>query len=261
MYNICRIISATHTLKANANIHFMNFVSPRDAIGLLQMAIRNKSRVELPAEKQFNVTQGPAFGRLTVVNNGRSIEGRHYFECRCECGKTVRVRGARLKSGATQSCGCLRAQVNRQRCRVHGAVSADRTEKQRAVYSSWQGMLQRCFNPSNPPFKYYGGRGIFVCAQWSLDFRFFWKDIESGWFTGATIDRRDNNGHYNKINCRWVNQQKNVQNRRTIKLNALKAAAIRLRAFQGESAKSLAALFNVSYPTVRAVLCGKTWKI
>jgi len=194
---------------------------------------------------------GQSFGRLFVVDDGISKGGRYHYLCRCECGKTSRVLGTSLINGKTQSCGCLHA--------PHGAVSADRTEKQRAIHSSWGQMCTRCFNPSRKRFKDHGGRGIQVCAQWSLDFRFFWRDMEGSWFSGATIDRRDNNGHYNRHNCRWLSARRNSQNRRTTKLNGLKAAAIRLRA-QSESSKSLAEMFGVSRSTVNLVIAGRVWK-
>jgi hypothetical protein len=79
---------------------------------------------------------------------------------------------------------------------MHGATSCNRTLKQKAVYSSWENMHQRCFNPKGINFKDYGGRGIQVCAQWTF-FHLFWRDMEASWFPGASIDRfPDNNGHY-----------------------------------------------------------------
>src|SRR4030081_3666174 len=75
---------------------------------------------------------------------------------------------------------------------------------------------QRCFNPKNANFKYYGGRAsgpIQGCAQWS-DFRLFWRDMEATWFPGASIDRLDNDGHYNRLNCMWSAPKESANNRR-----------------------------------------------
>jgi hypothetical protein len=33
-------------------------------------------------------------------------------------------------------------------------------------YNSWRGMLQRCSDPKHNSFRYYGARGIQVCARW-----------------------------------------------------------------------------------------------
>ncbi len=51
---------------------------------------------------------GQRFDQLTAV---RLLPSRHrkvFWECRCDCGKTVQVSSGSLKSGNTRSCGCLR---------------------------------------------------------------------------------------------------------------------------------------------------------
>lgn len=60
---------------------------------------------------------GMTFDKLTVIkrvdNYISSNEKRFvYWECRCECGNIVVVRGNDLKSKKTKSCGCLRSKQN-----------------------------------------------------------------------------------------------------------------------------------------------------
>jgi hypothetical protein len=54
---------------------------------------------------------GKTFGRLTVIEIDRhvktSLGSRTFWKCRCSCGETAVVRGDNLKSGKTESCGCL----------------------------------------------------------------------------------------------------------------------------------------------------------
>lgn len=52
---------------------------------------------------------GKVFGRLTVVNLvEKSKWNDRIWDCDCECGnKNIKVCGASLKAGLTQSCGCL----------------------------------------------------------------------------------------------------------------------------------------------------------
>ncbi len=38
------------------------------------------------------------------------------------------------------------------------------------TYYAWRAMRSRCYDPRNPSFKHYGGRGIEVCPQWRDDF-------------------------------------------------------------------------------------------
>jgi hypothetical protein len=97
----------------------------------------------------------------------------------------------------------------------HGCSKGSRrTQKQKRIYTSWQMMRRRCFNSRHKSFKYYGGRGIQVCAQWDISFLTFYLDMEATWFPNALIDRIDNNGHYNRLNCKWSTPKESAGNRR-----------------------------------------------
>ena len=50
---------------------------------------------------------GQRFGMLTVLE--RSEQKNYYWLCRCDCGKTVEVQVYKLKTGHTQSCGCMKS--------------------------------------------------------------------------------------------------------------------------------------------------------
>ena len=56
------------------------------------------------------------FGRLTVIKQADNIQtpnGRSHvaWECQCECGNSVVVRGDNLRNGHTVSCGCKKSEV------------------------------------------------------------------------------------------------------------------------------------------------------
>lgn len=62
---------------------------------------------------------GMVFGRLTVLRHvGKNEKGENMWECQCECGNTVAVRGDVLRYGLTRSCGCLSREVHADRCRT-----------------------------------------------------------------------------------------------------------------------------------------------
>lgn len=72
-------------------------------------------------------------------------------------------------------------------------------------------MRQRCLNPKNADYRYYGARGVMVCDRWA-DFRNFYADM--GEPNGLTLERRDNNGHYEPGNCYWATMDEQRANKR-----------------------------------------------
>lgn len=66
---------------------------------------------ELGKQQGFNNTEdlnGQTFGKLTVIKRVYDIEQHKYkCLCKCECGSEILTDADKLKSGHTQSCGCL----------------------------------------------------------------------------------------------------------------------------------------------------------
>lgn len=82
------------------------------------------------------------------------------------------------------------------------------------LYSVWKGMCRRCNDPTQPHYKYYGGRGISVCEEWTNNPEAFiiWARAH-GWQKGLQIDRINNDGNYCPDNCRCVTPKENCQNK------------------------------------------------
>lgn len=57
---------------------------------------------------------GMVFGRLKVVSRAETINLQTMWNCRCSCGKEVKVAAGHLKDGHTQSCGCYNRELASQ---------------------------------------------------------------------------------------------------------------------------------------------------
>jgi len=110
------------------------------------------------------------FVRLTVLRDTgkrKAYEHGHgehiIYECLCVCGNIVEARRCSLLSGSIKSCGCLKSGIKHNKPCVHGHAS---NGKPSAEYRTWSHMIQRCTNPGQKHYEYYGGRGISVCSEW-----------------------------------------------------------------------------------------------
>lgn len=130
--------------------------------------------------------------------------------CICECSpKLFFVRGDRLLSGQTQSCGCLRSEASAKRMWRHGATVNGMSRE----YRSWCEAKRRCFNPNHRYYADYGGRGITMCESWKNSFESFYEDMGPA-MPDQSLDRVDVNGNYEPGNCRWADAKTQAQNRR-----------------------------------------------
>ncbi len=79
-------------------------------------------------------------------------------------------------------------------------------------YEAWSSMVKRCTNPKSERYPRYGGRGITVCEKWRSFIGFF-EDMGKMPTPRHQIDRRDNDGNYNKENCKWSTPEEQRLNR------------------------------------------------
>ena len=159
--------------------------------------------------------------------NETSNKKTRYGIFKCFCGKEFKAITYDVKRGHTSSCGCYKIKKNKQCNTTHGL-------RYHRLYSTWENMIERCFNKNVPNYKYYGEKNISVCDEWK-DIKNFIKDMYPSFKEGLTLDREDNNLGYSKDNCRWVN--KCIQARNTKRLYSHNTSGFRGVTFVTKSNK------------------------
>src|SRR5579859_2974320 len=137
---------------------------------------------------------GQTIGQLTVLSRDEDDQfGHPTWRCRCSCGtEIVKRQWVLTKRKGHLTCGC--------RC---------------AEFYAWRSMQQRCFDSKNIDFHNYGGRGISVCQRWIDSFDAFCEDMGPRPGPEYSLDRfPNNNGNYEKSNCRWATRDQQNANKR-----------------------------------------------
>jgi hypothetical protein len=158
--------------------------------------------------KQIKDLQGQIFGRLTVIAYAGLLPPmqRTSWYCECACGtRYVQVKSQSLLNGSCQSCGCLWLDRVRDANSTHGEGGKLNTTPE---YKAYYAAHARCKDLDDPD---YGGRGI--------QFRFtsyevFLNHIGRRPSSKHSLDRIDNEGHYEVGNVKWSTKSEQMRNRR-----------------------------------------------
>lgn len=193
---------------------------------------------------------GQRFGRLVVLERDYSNSKQVSWFCQCDCGNKVSVRSGNLRSGNTQSCGCLFL----DKVTTHGGASSRHKSK---LYHIWSDMKSRCYCETEPNYRKYGARGITVCKEWQDSYTSFLEWANANGYDETlprgicTLDRIDVNGNYCPENCRWIThkqQQNNKTNNCLIEYNG-----------ETHTITEWSELLNINVHTIRGRLFSLGW--
>lgn len=160
-----------------------------------------------------------------------------------KCDEVVERRhfdGVRYKT-----CGCF----------FHG----DRIKNTR-LYTIWSGIKNRCNNPKNDSFKWYGGKGVKLCDEWS-DYPPFKKwALNSGYLDDLQIDRIDNNKNYDPSNCQFITCVENIRKKDDTKLKPENVMLIK-KILSGTDINdfNISTMFGVTAGCISSIRIGRSW--
>lgn len=137
----------------------------------------------------------------------------------------------RSRKNSKDSATCLAEGCKDLQALYLGDLKGASVEEVRRTWNTWQSMIDRCLIPGHIRAVSYSQRGITVCERWFL-FANFASDMGMR-PENMSLDRINNEGNYEPLNCRWAdrvtqarNTRRNVMVGNLLQVDAARAAGV-----------------------------------
>ena len=163
-------------------------------------------------EKDMSNVIGQTYGIYTIIYecDHKSTDGHRLFHVKCnQCGFETDMRF-----------DCI-AKIKECRHTKSSGVYIDSTIRwsNKRLKHIFNGMCQRCYNPNDRTYRWYGAKGIKICDDWNKNPLLFeqWA-LSHGYKEGLTINRIEEDKDYCPENCEWISSIDNAKYKSTTKL-------------------------------------------
>src|SRR4030067_2945389 len=173
------------------------------------------------------------------------------YICLCGCGGQIEIKKWHKYYGIPQY------------IKGHGKGSYKHGETKGKLYGIWKNMKDRCFRLKNKFYKYYGGRGITVCPEWTnkVDGYVNFRDwaLSNGYKEGLIFDRENPDGNYEPSNCRFLSILESNRNKTTTITMEIANEIRELYKTGDYTQQELAEKFNISRSSISLIVNNKQW--
>ena len=152
----------------------------------------------MPAARDLT---GQRFGEQIVLGLSPTTQRNRRWIVECACGTKRSIFGFDLTSNGVQRC---------KRCdaTTHGM-------KGTPEFNAWKNAKRRTSpNAKGRNLKDWYGRGIRMCPEWQASFTAFYEHLGPRPSPDHSLDRIDNDGHYEPGNVRWATRSQQQRNKR-----------------------------------------------